>query len=136
MPNTRVDVIDDSGQPIEPLPGIWSTWSTEWNAQFSSDACKTSVGAFVDYYPPCRHRFKAPRHQYDIVISPFVQISLTQFNTELYALAAHMDATWPDGHYFVVAGSSHVTLLAPSQSLMTWVTDMVTDQPGWASSKP
>jgi hypothetical protein len=140
MPNAEVDVIDDSGQPIEPTPGLWSTWSTAWSAQIPAGCpgCKTSVGAFVDYYRMKYpgHRFGLISYQYDIVISPFMQISLSQFNTELYALAAHMDATWPDGHYFIIPGSSHVGLLAPSPALMTWVTDLVTDSPAWASEKP
>jgi hypothetical protein len=140
MPNARVDVIDDSGQPIEPAAGLWSTWTTAWNVQVPPGCagCDTSVGAFVDYYRVKypSHRFGLISYQYDTVISPFMEISITQFNTELYALAAHMDATWPNGHYFIVPGASHVGLLAPSSALMTWVTELVNDDPSWASSKP
>jgi hypothetical protein len=140
MPNARVDVIDDSGQPIEPAAGLWSTWTTAWNVQFppGCTGCDTSVGAFADYYRMKypSHRFGLISYQYDTVISPFMEISVTQFNTELYALAAHMDATWPNGHYFIVPGASHVGLLVPSAALMTWVNELVNDDASWASSKP
>jgi len=140
LPSTRVDVLDDSGQPIEPAPGRWTQFITAWNAQLPSGCpgCQTDPGAFVDYYNSTypTHRFGLISYEYDIVISPFMDISLTTFQRELYALAAHMDTSWPDGHYFIIPGSSHVGLLAPSSELMAWVTAMVTDDPTWASSKP
>jgi len=140
MPHARVDVLDDSGQPVAPAPGRWSMWIDAWNAQLPAacPACRTDVGAFVDYYETTypSHRFGLISYEYDIVISPFMDITTTQFQTELYALAARMDSSWPNGHYFIVPGASHVGLLAPSAALEAWVTAMVTDDPSWASSKP
>ena len=140
LPGARVDVLDDSGQPIEPAPGLWKTWTTAWNMQLPSGCagCQADPGAFVAYYSAKypSQRFGLISYQYDVVISPFMDLTLTQFNTELYALAANMDAGWVNGHYFVIPGSSHVGLLAPSAALMTWVQAMVSDDPSWASSKP
>jgi hypothetical protein len=135
-----VDVLDDSGQPIEPAPGRWTQFLTAWKAVLppGCPGCQSDPGAFVDYYDSTypTHRFGLISYEYDVVISPFMEISLTTFQTELYALAAHMDTAWPNGHYFIVPGASHVGLLAPSPALEAWVTAMVTDDPSWASSKP
>jgi hypothetical protein len=140
LPNARVDVLDDSGQPIEPAPGLWSTWTAAWNVQLPQGctACATSVGAFVDEYRTLYpgHRFGLVSYEYDTVISTFMGLSLPQFQTELYGLAAHVDATWPDARYFVLPGASHVGLLLPTPALVSWVQAMVTDSPSWASSKP
>ncbi len=140
LPRARVDVLDDSGQPIAPAAGLWTTWSNAWNIQLPAacSGCKAGPGAFVSYYSGRypNQRFGLISYQYDIVISPFMDISLTQFNTELYALAADMDSGWPNGHYFIIPGSSHVGLLAPSAELQTWIQAMVSDDPSWASTKP
>jgi hypothetical protein len=140
LPAAKVEVLDDSGQPIEPAPGRWATWEAAWNLQLPAGCpgCKTDPGAFVAYYSAKypNQRFGLVSYQYDIVISPFMDLTLTQFNTELLGLAANMDSSWTNGKYFIIAGSSHVGLLAPSTELMTWVSDLVTGSPSWASSKP
>jgi Pectinacetylesterase len=140
MPKARVDVLDDSGQPIRPDPARWQAWQEAWNMQLPAacSACKTYVGALLDYYRglyPNNH-VGLLSYTYDIVISPFMNITLAEFNTELYALASHLGATWPTAHYFFVAGASHVTLLAPTPEMQTWITQMVTDSPAWASVAP
>jgi hypothetical protein len=140
LPKAHIDVLDDSGQPIEPAAGNWSMWIDAWNAQLPAGCpgCKTDPGAFVDYfqgnYPSSR--FGLVSYQYDTVISTFMGLSLTQFNTELLGLASNMDAHWPNGHYFIIQGASHVGLLAPTSQLETWVTQLVTGDPAWTSVKP
>ena len=115
-------------------------WIDAWNAQLPAGCpgCKTDPGAFVDYfqgnYPSSR--FGLVSYQYDTVISTFMGLSLTQFNTELLGLASNMDAHWPNGHYFIIQGASHVGLLAPTSQLETWVTQLVTGDPAWTSVKP
>jgi hypothetical protein len=97
-----------------------------------------SPAGYVDYY-----RVKYPgshygliSFEYDTVIAPFMNISLATFHDELYAMADHVDATWPNGRYFVIAGASHVGLATPTPALKEWVSRMVTDAPSWGSSRP
>ena len=109
LPKARVDVIDDSGQPVEPGPGRWAVWSNAWNMQLPAGCpgCKTDPGAFVDYYSAKypQQRFGLISYAYDTVISPFMGLTLAEFQPELYALAGHMDVAWPDGHYFVIGAA-------------------------------
>jgi hypothetical protein len=137
LPKARVDVLDDSGQPIQPDPARWQAWQTAWNMQLpgACTACKTEVGAVVDYYRGLypNTNFGLLSYTYDIVISPFMNLTLTEFNTELTGLAAHLTATWPNARYFFVDGASHVTLLAPTPAMQTWITEMVQGSPSWTS---
>jgi hypothetical protein len=142
FPNAKVQVLDDSGQPIEPAAGRWPMWAATWNLELPADcpACKTDPGAFVAYYSAKypSQRFGLLSYQDDIVISPFMDISLTQFNAELQGLEAEMDSSWPNGKYFVIPGSGHVGLLiaGADTAMQSWITDLVTGSASWASSKP
>lgn len=140
FPNARVDVLDDSGQPIEPDAARWELWKNTWNMQLPADcaACASGPNAFVDYYASKfpASRFGLVSFDYDTVIAPFMNITLDQFHEELYATMEHVDASWPRGGYFVLAGASHVGLATPTPDLKTWVTKMVTDDPAWSSVKP
>ncbi len=140
FPAARVDVIDDSGQPIAPDPARWQAWLSAWNLQLPAGcpACATSPSAFVDYYRaryPKSH-FGLLSYEYDLVIAPFMNLSELQFQSELYTLLDHLDSTWPQARYFVESGTSHVTLLTPPQALKDWLTAMVSDSPSWMSTRP
>lgn len=140
FPKARVDVLDDSGQPIAPDPAQWKLWQKAWNMQLPADCadCASSPSGFVDYfhakYPNSRYGLIS--YEYDTIIAPFMGISLDQFHTELYAMADHVDQTWPNARYFVIPGASHVGLATPSAQLKDWVTRMVTDSPSWGSTRP
>jgi hypothetical protein len=136
----KVNVLDDSGPPIAPDPQRWALWLNTWDIALPPDCpeCSLGPGAFVDYYRD--HipdgKFALISYQFDSIIAPFMNLSATQFNQELYAQLDHMNATWPNARYFVIAGSSHVGLLAPSQALKNWIAAMVSGGPGWVSSRP
>jgi hypothetical protein len=136
----RVDLLDDSGQPVAPDPARWELWKQVWSMQLPSDcpACTASPAAITDYYREKYpdSRFGLISYQYDIVISPFMNLSLGTFHDELYSLTDHMDATWPSARYFVIAGASHVGLTLASPELKDWVARMVSDSPSWGSSRP
>ena len=140
FPAARVDVLDDSGQPIAPDPARWKLWKDAWNMQLPAGCtgCANGPDAFPDYYRVKypTSRFGLISFAYDSIISPFMNLSLTDFHDELYRLMGKMDATWANGHYFVLAGASHVGLATPTPALKTWVTQMVTDDPAWASARP
>jgi Pectinacetylesterase len=140
LPSAKVQVLDDSGQPIAPAAGMWSTWMSAWNMQLPSacTSCQTGPGAFVDYYAMKypNQRFGLLSYTYDLVIAPFMGLTETQFNMELMSLAGDIDQQWPNGHYFIEEGASHVTLLVPTPALQTWVQQMVTGDPSWGSVLP
>jgi hypothetical protein len=139
FPGKPVHVLDDSGQPIMPDPARWAQWLNTWDIALPEDCpeCALTPGAFVDYYRDTSDgKFGLISYQFDSIIAPFMNLTATQFNMELYAQLDHIDATWPKAHYFIISGSSHVGLLAPSQALKDWITAMVTDSPSWASSRP
>jgi hypothetical protein len=136
----RVDVLDDSGQPIMPDPARWELWKKAWNVQFPADCanCTSGPGAFLDYY---RGKYPWNRYglisfAYDVVITPFMNLTFDQFHSELYAAADHVDQTWPSAHYFVLAGTSHVGMAVPTTDLRTWITKFATDDVTWASTRP
>jgi hypothetical protein len=140
FPGARVDVLDDSGQPIQPDPMRWPLWRAAWNIHFPPDCanCANDIGAFVDYYRDRYpgHRFGLISYTNDSVITTFMGLTAPQFNTELTALGSHMDATWPTGHYYFIAGVAHVGLLTPPPGLITWLGQMVNDDPAWTSVHP
>ncbi len=133
-------MIDDSGQPIAADPAQWEKWKSAWNMQLPSGcaACEQGPGGFVDYY---RNRYPTSRfglisYDYDVVIAPFMNITLDVFHTELYAMADHVDSTWPGARYFILSGASHVGLAQPTPALKDWVKRMATDSPSWGSTRP
>jgi hypothetical protein len=136
----RVDVIDDSGQPIDPDPAKWAQWKSVWNMQLPADCttCAKGPSGFVDYYRMKypTNRFGLISFDYDVVIAPFMSLSLTQFHDELTAMLDHFDTSFANGHYFVLAGASHVGLVTPTSDLKSWVKEMVSDSTIWQSVRP
>ena len=136
----RVDVIDDSGQPIDPDPAKWAQWRSVWNMQLPADCatCAKGPSGFVDYYRVKfpTNRFGLISFDYDVVIAPFMSLSLTQFHDELTAMLDHFDMSFTNGHYFVLAGASHVGLVTPTDDLKSWVKEMVSDSTIWQSVRP
>lgn len=136
----RVDVIDDSGQPINPDPAKWTQWRTVWNMQLPADctACTTGPAAFVDYYRAKypKSRFGLISFDYDVVIAPFMSLTLAQFHSELTSMLDHFDTSFTNGRYFVLPGASHVGLVTPTRELEDWIKAMVTDAPAWSSVRP
>jgi hypothetical protein len=138
--SARVDVIDDSGQPIDPDPAKWAQWKSVWNMQLPADCttCAKGPSGFVDYYRMKypTNRFGLISFDYDVVIAPFMSLSLTQFHDELTAMLDHFDMSFTNGHYFVLAGASHVGLVTPTADLKTWVKAMVSGSTNWDSVRP
>jgi hypothetical protein len=138
--SARVDVIDDSGQPINPDPAKWTQWRSAWNMQLPADcaACTTGPAAFVDYYRAKypKSRFGLVSFDYDVVIAPFMNLTLAEFHDELTSMLDHFDTSFTNGRYFVLPGASHVGLVTPTRALKDWIQSMVTDAPTWKSVRP
>ena len=100
--------------------------------------CAKGPSGFVDYYRVKfpTNRFGLISFDYDVVIAPFMSLSLTQFHDELTAMLDHFDMSFTNGHYFVLAGASHVGLVTPTDDLKSWVKEMVSDSTIWQSVRP
>jgi hypothetical protein len=140
FPRARVDVLDDSGQPIQPDPARWRLWRAAWNLHMPADCawCGDQVSDLVEYYLTRYRdsRFGLISYTHDAVISTFMNLSSSLFNQELMQAADQVDHGWPNAHYFLIDGSLHVGLLGASPALVTWLQQMVNDDPAWTSVRP
>ena len=142
FPRVRVDVVDDSGPPIEPTAGRWANWAHTWGVEIPSEcpACETSIDAFVDYY---RSRFSANRvavlsFQNDAIISTFMGLSSGDFASRLTGLADRAERTWPSARSFIAPGIVHVMQLQPlrPQGFDAWIRRFVDEDPTLRSVRP
>ena len=141
LPSARVDVVDDSGQPVQPDPARWRAWRTAWNLQLPAAcpaACADDIGAIAEYvratYPD--HRFGLISYSHDAVISTFMGLDAFTFNRRLTTVLDRMDSAWAEGRYFVLPGALHVGFATATPALQQWLQAMVFDDPRWASVRP
>jgi hypothetical protein len=145
----RVDLLDDAG-PTLPAPYLSATldqaWRNAWNLAAATPPgctqCATALDAIVPFYGSAMagHRAALLSYTQDNVIGLFYQLSGPQVEAGLGALVTEM-APYDIWHHFFVAGSTHTILGAPDTvsngvSLRTFITQMVTDDPGWVSVDP
>ncbi len=134
--HARVDVLDDSGQPVPPDPARWAQWTAAWNLQMPPDCSDCSdVQTLISYYQRRypNNRFGLISYTNDSVITTFMGLLPTTFLDELLAMAAWFDSHWPNGAYYLLPGILHVGLATPTPGLIHWVTQFVTDDPEWRS---
>ncbi len=135
----RVGVLDDSGQPVQPSKDRWQQWKDAWGlvAPPECPACADDIGAYVGYYRERfpNNRFGLVSYTNDSIISTFMGLSGADFATELDALGAKVDASWPYAKYFFINGISHVGLLGASPELIAWMQQLVSWDPAWASAR-
>jgi hypothetical protein len=137
----RVDVLDDSGQPIQPDPARWRMWREAWNLQAPPDCpeCPEDIPRFMQYYYQKypENRFGLISYTNDTVITAFMGLSPLTFHNNLQHLARFMDEHWaPRGRYYFLFGSLHVGLATPTPGLIRWLQQMVDDDPEWQSRTP
>lgn len=142
FPRVRVDVVDDSGPPIQPSADRWATWSHNWGVEIPADcpACAGTIDAFVDYYRTrySANRFAVLSFQNDAIISTFMNLSPTDFSARLVSLADRADRTWPGARYFIAPGIVHVVQLQPirPQGFDAWIRRFVDEDPTLRSVRP
>ncbi len=148
FPRARVDMLDDSGPPLQPSPGFWSAWRAAWDLHLPAGCaeCATELGAIVPYYArrfPAPARFALLSYTQDRTISGYYVISGPQFEMQLYALATTRFDPAPNAKYFFVAGSQHVlwtgasTLTAGDGTrLSTWLQQFDGGDAAWRSVRP
>jgi len=145
----RVDLLDDSGPTLPPpylTESLEQTWRNAWNLAAAIPAgctdCATRIDAIVPFYGThmAGHRAALLSYTQDAVIRLFYQLDATDMEAGLDALTTEM-APYDIWRHFVVTGATHTMLGTPdlsqsSVTLRTFVTQMVTDDPAWASVEP
>lgn len=136
FPNARVDVLDDSGQPIEPPAERWAQWRAAWNLQLPEGCdprCASSIASITDLirqrYP--NNRFGLISYSHDAVISTFMGLNSLEFNRRLESFVTEMGRQWPSGRAFILPGLLHVGFLTPTPAMLRWINAMITDDPSW-----
>jgi hypothetical protein len=147
--DVRVDLIDDSG-PTLPTPylseDLEQTWRAAWNLDAATPpgcvGCADNIDAIIGFYGTqlAGHRAALLSYTQDGVISLFFQTPGTQVELGLGALANIM-APFDIWRHFYVTGSAHTVFFTPQVaqngvSVRTFITQMVTDDPAWASVQP
>jgi hypothetical protein len=146
----RVDMIDDSG-PAFPAPyltpSLVSTWESAWHLEENMPPgcteCQTSLDALVTYGANAAPLGKGALVEYmqDTVFPGFLSISTAEFTQGLDVLAKTRLDPLPRFRYFFVSQAGHVMLPYPNTAqngvkLGDWLTQMVGDDPAWASVHP
>lgn len=140
LPWSRVDVLDDSGPPVQPAGDRWSQWRAQWGVEFpvGCTTCGDDIQSVADFlrdrYPD--HRFGLISYSYDAIISTFMGLDGITFHNRLTSFTDHMGHTWTNGRSFVIPGVLHVGLATSTPALQRWIQAMITDDPSWASVSP
>jgi hypothetical protein len=147
--DVRVDLIDDSG-PTLPAPylseSLEQTWRNAWNLNAAAPPgctdCIANIDAIIGFYGTQfrGHRAALLSYTQDSVISLFFAIPGTDVELGLGALANIM-APHDVWRHFYVTGTTHTVFFTPEVaqngvSVRTFITQMVTDDPAWATVQP
>jgi hypothetical protein len=146
FPDARVDVLDDSGLPIDANPDQWAEMLESWRPPLPDDCpdCMRGFTALIPYYGrtmPAGSRFGVLGFRMDGTIRTYFGGSADQIATAFDASVEAM-GTFPDQRSFVVNGDDHVLLTRPGLATTTgvtvrdWVRSFATDDPDWATVGP
>lgn len=152
-PDTKMYLLDDSlpffvGTDVK--ASLSTAWETQWNLGSTLEQICSNPGCLTDIsgvYPALAKRYPSDRMGFltaeqDAVMSFFYGVSGTQFEKNLGHLTTTVLSPSPPWREFYVPGNSHTLLGAPGNfttrnvPLWTWLTQMVTDDPAWASEMP
>ena len=149
-PDTKMALLDDSlplfeGDDIQPW--LRTTWATEWDlTPLMEQACPDCAGDFSLWHKTLRTMYPDDRmallsSEQDGTISGYYLLSAEHFQEDLLKMDA--DVLEPSGwHTFFITGKSHTMVGSPAkfssngQALWPWLTQMVNDDPAWASVAP
>ncbi|MBD89902.1 MAG: hypothetical protein CL940_06175 [Deltaproteobacteria bacterium] len=147
-PEVRVDLIDDSGPPLEPSSGIWEDWYETWNIELPQGCigCEDDVSAVVDFLRSdmLQHgKMALLSNARDAIISAFFQLSPFVFEERLFSVLDVLDEE-PNAHYFVVDGAGHTMTIFGTEGyeasdgakLTDWLIDFLADAPDLKSHRP
>lgn len=147
----RVDLLDDSGHPIDPIPSRWQEWQSTWKPHLPPTCadCSQGVGKILDHYEKTLlaqgRKMALLTYERDAVIRSFMGYLDTTgnlFKAEHDKLLLRMD-NLPNARYFGMTGQKHVMLSEPDKltstggvSLVSWIEWMYNDDPKWVNQKP
>jgi hypothetical protein len=152
FPHAKAYLIDDSGPPLigDAIPkDLRDAWYKAWHLDKTlaplCPNCQTDFSTLVPIlaakYPQDRMALLS-NNQDGVIRGFFGNQSAMQFETNLYTMASTVIDPHANFHYYFVAGTGHTFLFAPGLSsvkgvsLLSWLTQMGTDDPKWTSVKP
>jgi len=148
----RVDMINDSGaiMPADVATNpsdLEQTWRTQWNLAATlppgCTACANSFDVILAFYASEFPNSRGALLSYvsDSVLPFFYGISFSTFSAGLTELETQQFDPTVTLKYFNEAGSGHVLWFSPTKAtngvtVQQFITQMVSDDPGWTSEKP
>jgi hypothetical protein len=148
-PQAVVQMVDDSGPLLEVQPSGYAQWFTNWRLDEVTDPvcgmpCRTDPSMFfaslASAYP--NDRLALISSLQDQVMRSDYLLSASGFQTALTTMAGDRLDPTAHFHYFFFSGSTHTTLGNPTAfsqngtTLLTWLTQLATDDPSWSSVHP
>ena len=149
--STRVHMIDDSG-PFMPPDTVYPDVAAEqarrlnWNLDATLPAgclgCASSLDKIFNFYTKAfpNNRAALVSHTEDLTVAGYYGITPGLFTTGLLELVTAQIRPNPKFRSFLISGSGHSSLKNSPQSaasggvgLSTFITQMVNDDPAWAS---
>ncbi len=151
--DVRVDVLADSGQPIEPAAGLYEQWMDTWNLRLPEGCsdCAEGIGPLINY--ALDTRLAAGSH-YGLIVFPRDPtiadfFGLTQDEHEM-AVEDLLESYFNDparpaelrerAHYFAIDSDFHTALILGYSQFDTdgvelgdWLLQFVTDDPAWSN---
>lgn len=151
FPKSKLYLLDDSGPTFigdAIIPAERAAWFGAWNlTSTQGSVCPVCVGdlsalpvALAKKYPTDRMALLS--YTQDATIQKYLNQDATAFQANLYDLAAKRLDLLPLFHYYFVTGTTHTFLLKPGATtaqgipLWTWLTQFVSDDAAWISTKP
>ncbi|NOU29523.1 MAG: hypothetical protein HOO96_16590, partial [Polyangiaceae bacterium] len=144
--STRIDILDDSGTPVQPTGTLWADMQSAWNLVIPA-ACTGCTGSapavlrYLDAQMGPTARLAHLSYTQDQVIRGFTgNLVPALFEADLGTLRNGMAARQ---RMFFVGGTSHVlTNKAPLPTtqagvdVATWLRQFASDDPAWAHQGP
>jgi hypothetical protein len=145
-PGVRVDVIDDSGAPVDPPASLWAEINAAWNPYYPPGcaACEDALSEVLPFYASTvtePHRIGLLSYRRDQVISTFFSLQPADFEAQYDAVVAEMNTT-DEQRAFSLEGSRHVVLTDPTRTTSggvvaaEWIDDLLSDDPAWDTVGP
>jgi hypothetical protein len=137
LPGVRVDVIDDSGPPIDIAIGVPAQWGPRLPPGCTNCTNLSEIFAFDrTTYPTTRYGLLT--YQTDDTLPSFYLESEQQFAQQIQQFVTSLGSD-PNTGAFVALSSGHVVLSESDTTaapfILPWLTKMATDDPTWSTEQ-